>query len=91
MSDAKALLPLWSSSMRLCRVGGGAAAPGDDLFYGVAPVDGLFGRGCGTAVSRQYVQQRAGHREQENQSQPHGRRSGYPLPACDDETRAERP
>ena len=71
--------------------GGGAAAPGDDLFYGVAPVDGLFGRGCGTAVSRQYVQQRAGHREQENQSQPHGRRSGYPLPARDDETRAERP
>ena len=35
--------------------GGRSASPGDDLFHGVAPADGVFGRRCGAAVSGQYV------------------------------------
>ena len=68
-----------------------AASVGDDLFEAVAAAGGAIRRGAVAAVAGQYVEQRAGDGQQQDQRQPGCRRGGDALLARDDGDGHERP
>ena len=68
-----------------------AAAPCDDLSETVAAVCAAFRRREVRPVTRQYVEQRAGHGKQQDQRQPRRSRRGQAFLAGDERDGSERP
>jgi len=98
ISAVKALLPLWSSPTRLYRVGRvphpwamicSRRSPRQAGQSAVGPV--RRGGGACRGVAGQYVEQRAGDGQQQDQRQPGRCRGGDALLARDDGDGHERP